>query len=559
MTRRPRKGSRGQDNRLAPEGRTPEAEPAADAAMPLPDGRPGKKYASSVDVARLAGVSQSAVSRTYTGVTYVSEQTRRRVLEAARKLDYRPSMIPRIMSTHRSNLVAIVMGGFYNPFYTMVLEQFTVKLQESGHQVLLVHVESGHALDDVIPRLASYRVDAIVSALAVLSPNAADALAKLRVPVISFNTALRNEWVSPVSCDNVGAARAIAELLVERGARSFGFISGPTTSHASAGREKGFTERLRELTQAPVRIARADYRYEGGFAAALDMFAGPERTGGVVLRQRSHRLRRHGRPQEGSRHARPGGCHGRRLRQHPRRRLGLLRPHDFRAGRPADGRRGSRHPGDGGRRQGPAGDRPGHRACSPHRAWNDEANPACVGTKDAPSCNQQLETRSMSRFRLGCQTYTWEMLGDRWAGTTDDLIRAIADAGYEGIEITDHMIGPYAGRAEAFARTLADHGLTLVAFAWASATGFTVPAAREADIELARSWLAFVSRFPGATLSLGSATSTIAGSIRSRLDCAARIYNTVGRHGAALGVPVAFHPELAPRLSPDDRRGLCAR
>jgi DNA-binding LacI/PurR family transcriptional regulator len=239
--------------------------------------RRAKKYASSIDVARLAGVSQSAVSRTYTGVANVSDKVRQRVLEAARQLDYRPSMIPRIMSTHRSHLVAIVMGGFYNPFYTMVLEQFTVKLQATGHQVLLVHAESGHALDSVIPRLASYRVDAIVSALAVLSPNAADALAQLRIPVISFNTALRNEWVSPVSCDNVGAAQAIADLFLSRGARSFGFISGPPTSHASAGREKGFTERLAQLAGGPLTIARADYRYEGGFAAALDMFAGPDR------------------------------------------------------------------------------------------------------------------------------------------------------------------------------------------------------------------------------------------------------------------------------------------
>jgi DNA-binding LacI/PurR family transcriptional regulator len=268
MTRRPPKVGRAADRR-------PKRAAAAEAN--LPDARRPKKYASSIDVARLAGVSQSAVSRTYTGVANVSEKVRQRVLEAARQLDYRPSMIPRIMSTHRSNLVAIVMGGFYNPFYTMVLEHFTVKLQAIGHQVLLVHAESGHALDSVIPRLASYRVDAIVSALAVLSPDAAEALAQLRIPVISFNTALRNEWVSPVSCDNVGAARTIADLFLARGARSFGFISGPATSHASAGRERGFTERLMELTGRSVTIARADYRYEGGFTAALQMFAGPDR------------------------------------------------------------------------------------------------------------------------------------------------------------------------------------------------------------------------------------------------------------------------------------------
>ena len=76
----------------------------------------GKKYASSVDVARLAGVSQSAVSRTFSGGANVSDGTRKKVLDAAKQLDYRPSLIPRIMLTHKSNLVAIVVGGLYNPF-----------------------------------------------------------------------------------------------------------------------------------------------------------------------------------------------------------------------------------------------------------------------------------------------------------------------------------------------------------------------------------------------------------------------------------------------------------
>ena len=105
------------------------------------------RYASSTDVARLAGVSQSAVSRTYKPGGSVSAETRRKVLAAAEQLGYRPSLIPQIMLNHRSYLVAIVIGGMYNPFYAKVLEEFTVKLQAIGHQVLLVHVDSDHSLD----------------------------------------------------------------------------------------------------------------------------------------------------------------------------------------------------------------------------------------------------------------------------------------------------------------------------------------------------------------------------------------------------------------------------
>src|SRR5687767_2844679 len=147
-----------------------------------------KRYASSTDVARLAGVSQSAVSRTYKPGGRVSPETRRKVLAAAEQLDYRPSLIPQIMLTHRSNLVAVVIGGLHNPFYSQLLENFTTKLQQTENQVLLVHADSGHAFDAIVPRLASYRVDAIVSGLSILSDSSAAELAKLRIPVISFNT-----------------------------------------------------------------------------------------------------------------------------------------------------------------------------------------------------------------------------------------------------------------------------------------------------------------------------------------------------------------------------------
>ncbi|MBN8933827.1 MAG: LacI family DNA-binding transcriptional regulator [Rhizobium pusense] len=213
-----------------------------------------KKYASSTDVARLAGVSQSAVSRTYRPGGVVSEELRKKVLAAAAKLDYRPSMIPRIMLTERSNLIAVVVGGLYNPFNAKVLECFTIKLQDAGYQTLLVHVNSGYSLDEAIPRLASYRVDGVVSALAVLSEDSAAELERFKVPVVLFNATLTNRRVSSVSCDNRSAARKIADHFIVEGFR---------TRLA----ERGFDLSL---------VAGDGFTYESGYDAAAGIFgAGP--------------------------------------------------------------------------------------------------------------------------------------------------------------------------------------------------------------------------------------------------------------------------------------------
>ena len=157
------------------------------------------------------------------------------------------------MLNHRSYFVALVIGGMYNPFYARALEEFTIQLHATGHQVLLVHVDSGHSFDSVIPRLASYRVDAIVSALAVLSTEAAVALARFKIPVVSFNTPVKNEWVTSVSSDNQGAGAEIADLFISRGARSFAYISGPD---GQSGQRRS-SERLSRSPRSP-RLRRSE-------------------------------------------------------------------------------------------------------------------------------------------------------------------------------------------------------------------------------------------------------------------------------------------------------------
>jgi len=230
-----------------------------------------RRYPSSTDVAHLAGVSQSAVSRVYSEGKSGSAEMRAKVLEAARTLGYSPNFIPRILLNHRSRLVAVVISGTGNPFYAMALEEFTKALQHIGLQVLLIHCDSDHALDGVLPRLASYRVDAVVSALPVLSEEAAQALASIRIPTITFNTPVKNHWVASVCADSAGGAAAIAELFVARGARSFGFIAGSAGSYASAERLRGYRTRLRRLGFPKVATTTGDYSYDGGYRATLTL------------------------------------------------------------------------------------------------------------------------------------------------------------------------------------------------------------------------------------------------------------------------------------------------
>ena len=145
-------------------------------------------------------------------------------------------------------------------------------------------------------------------------------------------------------------------------------------------------------------------------------------------------------------------------------------------------------------------------------------------------------------LKFGCQTFTWEMLGASWTGGPDELVRAIADGGYAGIEITDTMIGGYARRVADFARRLDDAGLALVSFAFGSDSGFTERSQIPADLEVARRWVDFAAHCPGALVSMGSATIVSEGARDDKFAVAAEVYNRATEIGREAGVTVAVHP-----------------
>src|ERR1700677_1494734 len=71
---------------------------------------------TSFDVAALAGVSQSAVSRAFTPGSSIAAETREKVIEAARKLNYVPNSIASSLTTKRTNIIALILGNLANPF-----------------------------------------------------------------------------------------------------------------------------------------------------------------------------------------------------------------------------------------------------------------------------------------------------------------------------------------------------------------------------------------------------------------------------------------------------------
>ena len=204
-----------------------------------------KHSVTSIDVARLAEVSQPAVSRSFTPGASVAPETRARVLEAARKLGYRPNAIASTLSSRRSRMIAVVLSNLQNQFYPVVIEALSQRLQKDGYHVLLFVTETEDA-DELLVELLRYQVDGIVMASTHLSSGLAQQIADARIPVVMFNRTSSKGRISTVSSDNHGGGRAVANFLADGGHQRVAYIAGAEDSSTNHDRETGLRDGLAE-------------------------------------------------------------------------------------------------------------------------------------------------------------------------------------------------------------------------------------------------------------------------------------------------------------------------
>lgn len=236
-----------------------------------------KSSVTSIDVARLAEVSQSAVSRTFTPGASVSEDTRRKVMEAARKLGYRPNAHARSLITKRSRIIGLVLSYLENLFYPVALEQLAKRLQRDGYHVLLFVTETQNA-DELVNEILQYHVDGIVLAATTLSSGLAQRCADAAIPVVLFNRVMAAGsgagagTVSSVRSDNVAGGRALARHLAETGHQRVAYIAGNEESSTNLERERGFRDGLAERGLRIWARGVGNYDFEQARVAARELF-----------------------------------------------------------------------------------------------------------------------------------------------------------------------------------------------------------------------------------------------------------------------------------------------
>lgn len=212
-------------------------------------GAPAHKRPTVKDVAELAGVAVSSVSRVFTDHDDVSEAMRERVQRAAEELGYRPNLIARGLRRGETGTVGFLVRDISNPLFAGIMVGAESRLGESGLAVLLADAGGGTMSDaEYIDLLVTRQVDGIILSLrSETDPATLERLRQVSIPVVLLDRELPDLQFSAVLCDHYTGMRDAVRNVLNHGHQHVALVIGTTEIRATRERIRGYRDAHREF------------------------------------------------------------------------------------------------------------------------------------------------------------------------------------------------------------------------------------------------------------------------------------------------------------------------
>lgn len=222
------------------------------------------------DIARLAGVSHSTVSRALRGSSLISGETTERVRRIAEEQGYTPSALARGLVLNRSETIGVVVTSIADPFNGEVVAGVEEIANQHGYTVILATSQARPEREiSVVRNFQARRVDGILVASSRVGALHRPLLSELQVPIVLLNNQHPSESAYSVSIDNVNGAYVATKHLVELGHRRIAYLGDRFGLHSDADRFEGYCLMMREagLPMEETLVARGDGKPDGAAAA----------------------------------------------------------------------------------------------------------------------------------------------------------------------------------------------------------------------------------------------------------------------------------------------------
>jgi DNA-binding LacI/PurR family transcriptional regulator len=239
----------------------------------------GSSTPRSVDVAKLANVSQKTVSRVFNNEPYVSDDVRQRVLDAAEKLGYRLNNAARALASGRTRSIGVVALGtaLYGPASLLVgIEQAT---RDTGYALRVVNTVNGApaGIAGAVESLLEQGVDGIVISEPI-DEGKVSVRADVPVLVLGVPTGFAGRQVLTAGVRADLLARTATEHLLDLGHRTVHHLAGPQRWYSARDRREGWRTALAERGAREPAVVEGDWSAASGYQAGLELASDPEVT-----------------------------------------------------------------------------------------------------------------------------------------------------------------------------------------------------------------------------------------------------------------------------------------
>lgn len=236
-------------------------------------GRP-ERVLTSRDLARLAGVSQSTVSRVLTNSPRVNAETRARVLKVLQKMNYTPNALARAMKTGRTGTIGVFMSRVTSPFHSALLDLIGRRLSSLGLHMILWNVE--HDLSRTATQIIHQRlVDGFIFTSATYGSTLHEIAISSGTPTVLLHRGIKGLSCDQVLGDNRKGAWDIGKYLVDAGHKRIGLVTAPGLMSTGGERDGGFRTALADagITMPPSYVVEGRFSHSDGHAAARRLLA----------------------------------------------------------------------------------------------------------------------------------------------------------------------------------------------------------------------------------------------------------------------------------------------
>ena len=185
------------------------------------------------DVAREARVSMATVSRVVNGNQNVKPETRNKVNEVIKKLNYRPNAVARGLASKRTTTVGVIIPDISNVYYSQLARGLEdIATMYKYHSIISNSDNDPEKEKEIFNNLLSKQVDGIIFLGGTISEEMKDLINKASIPVVVSGTNGKDDNIASVNIDFESAAEEITEHLIESGAQSFAFVGGDYSKKA---------------------------------------------------------------------------------------------------------------------------------------------------------------------------------------------------------------------------------------------------------------------------------------------------------------------------------------